>query len=158
MPRPQQLTFQAVFRLDAQTGELTPVADDFDQPNGLCFSLDETRLFINDSLRQHIRVFDVRSDGTLTNGCVLAETTGEGVGAPDGMKFDSAGHLYCCGPGGIHIFNQEAHCLGVIRLPEQAANFNWGDNDLQSLFICASTALYRIRVQVPGLDPAAPCT
>jgi gluconolactonase len=154
VPRPQQLTFQAVFRLDAQTGELTPVADDFDQPNGLCFSLDETRLFINDSLRQHIRVFDVRSDGTLTNGCVWAETTGEGVGAPDGMKFDSAGHLYCCGPGGIHIFNQEAHCLGVIQMPEQTANFCWGDNDLCSLYICASTTLYRLRMAAPG-RPAA---
>jgi gluconolactonase len=129
------------------------VADDFDQPNGLCFSLDEKRLFVNDSPRQHIRVFDVRPDGTLENGRVWAETIGEGVGVPDGMKLDRAGHLYCCGPGGIHVFDQQAHCLGVIRMPEQAANFNWGDDDLQSLFICASTTLYRIRVQVPGLAP-----
>jgi len=153
VPRPQSLSFQAVFRLDVHTGELTPVADDFDQPNGLCFSLDEKRLFVNDSPRQHIRVFDVRPDGTLENGRVWAETIGEGVGVPDGMKLDRAGHLYCCGPGGIHVFDQQAHCLGVIRMPEQAANFNWGDDDLQSLFICASTTLYRIRVQVPGLAP-----
>jgi len=157
VPRPQQLSFQAVFRLDAHTGDLTPVADDLDQPNGLCFSLDEKRLFVNDSPRRHIRVFDVQPDGTLANGRVWAETTGDGVGGPDGMKLDSAGHLYCCGPGGIHVFDQDAHCLGVIRMPEQTANFCWGDDDLQSLFICASTALYRIRVQVSGLDPVTLC-
>jgi gluconolactonase len=156
VPRPQQLPFQAVYRLDPATDSLAPVATDLENPNGLCFSLDEKRLFVNDSPRRHIRVFDVQPDGALANGRVWAETTGEGVGGPDGMKLDSAGHLYCCGPGGIHIFDQEAHCLGVIRMPEQTANFCWGDDDLQSLFICASTALYRVRVQVPGLDPVAP--
>ena len=65
VPRAQQLGFQAVFRLDPETGALVAVADDFEQPNGLCFSLDETRLFVNDSPRGHIRVFDVLADGSL---------------------------------------------------------------------------------------------
>ena len=75
---------------------------------------------------------------------------GEGAGAPDGMKIDSAGNVYCCGPGGIHVFTPDAVCLGVIRVPEYTANFCWGDDDLKSLFIAASTSIYRIRVAVPG--------
>lgn len=150
VPREPQLAFRGVYRADAGGGPLKLLADDFGQPNGLCFSLDEARLFVNDTERGHIRVFTVRPDGTLADGRVWAETVGEGAGAPDGMKIDSACNLYCCGPGGIHVFDAGATCLGVIRTPEVAANFCWGDDDMRSLFITASTSLYRIRVQVPG--------
>ncbi|MGB1287905.1 MAG: SMP-30/gluconolactonase/LRE family protein, partial [Aggregatilineales bacterium] len=92
----------------------------------------------------------VLDDGTITNGRLWAETTGDGVGVPDGMKFDSAGNLFCCGQGGVHVFNQDATCLGVILMPEHATNFIWGDDDLQSLYITASTSLYRLRMNVPG--------
>jgi len=151
VPREQELLFQGVYRLDPEGKSLTLLVDDFSKPNGLCFSLDEKHLFINDTNRQHIRVFDVRPEGTLTNGRVWAETIGEGVGAPDGMKIDQEGNLYCCGPGGIHLFDARANCLGVVRMPEHTANFAWGDDDLCNLFITASTTLYRLRVQVPGL-------
>jgi len=149
--RAQELDFQGVYRVgpDAQSTEL--LVDDFDRPNGLCFSLDETRLFINDTARQHIRVFDVRPDGTLTGGKVWAETRGEGKGAPDGMKLDSLSNVYCCGPGGIHVFSPDAIDLGVIRVPEHTANMAFGDDDLRSLYITASTSVYRIRVRIPGL-------
>jgi gluconolactonase len=125
--------------------------DDFDRPNGLCFSLDERRLFINDTARQHIRVFEVTAGGALTNGRLWAETKGDGPGAPDGMKIDSAGNVYCCGPGGIHVFDPEANLREVIEMPEHTANFAWGDHDYRSLFITASTSLYRLRRAVPGL-------
>lgn len=150
VPRPCQLAFQGVYRLDTERKTLILLADDFGQPNGLCFSLDEKRLFINDTDRQHIRVFGVHADGTLDQGRVWAETTGSGQGAPDGMKIDSGGNLYCCGPGGIHVFDPDATCLGVIQVPEGVANFTWGDDGLRSLFITASTSLYRIKVRVPG--------
>jgi gluconolactonase len=151
VPRPQQLPFQGVYRVgrDAQSPVL--VVNDFDRPNGLCFSLDGRRLFVNDTARQHIRVFDVEPDGGLSGGKVWAETVGEGAGAPDGMKIDSAGHVYCCGPGGIHVFTPDSVCLGVIHVPERTANFAWGDTDYRSLYITASTSVYKIRVQVPGL-------
>jgi gluconolactonase len=148
--REQELSFQGVYRIDVN-GALTLLADDFAQPNGLCFSLDASRLFVNDTERQHIRVFNVASDGKLTGGAVWAETRGKGRGAPDGMKIDSRGNLYCCGPGGIHVFNPSADFLGVISVPEQAANFTFGDDDLRSVYITASTSLYRQRVRVPGL-------
>jgi gluconolactonase len=149
VPREPVLTFRGVYRV-APDGALTLLADDFAQPNGLCFSADETRLFVNDTERGHIRVFDVKADGTLAGGAVWAQTVGEGDGAPDGMKIDSAGNLYCCGPGGIHVFDPSAACLGVIRTPEGVANFAFGDEDFRSLFITASTSLYRIRVKTPG--------
>lgn len=150
LPREPELSFQGVYRLDPNLATLTLLVDDFAQPNGLCFSRDESRLFVNDTERMHIRVFDVRPDETLRNGRVWAETVGEGPGAPDGLKIDSQENVYCCGPGGIHVFAPDQTCLGVIRVPEVSANFTWGDDDLRSLFITASTSLYRVRVKVPG--------
>jgi gluconolactonase len=150
VPRDPELAFRGVYRADAPAASPVLIADDFAQPNGLCFSLDERRLFVNDTERMHIRVFDVFGDGTVSGGAVWADVAGEGDGAPDGMKIDSEGHLYCCGPGGIHVFDAEACCLGVIRTPEPCANFTWGDHDLRSLYVTASTSLYRTRVRVPG--------
>lgn len=150
IPRPQELNFQAAFRFDPVTRDLTPIVTDFENPNGLCFSLDERQLYVNDSPRYHIRRFDVLPDGTVTNGCVWAEVKGEGKGVPDGMKFDSAGNLFCAGPGGLYLFDAHANALAKIPVPEQAANFCWGDDDLCSLYITASTTLYRLRVKVPG--------
>lgn len=149
--REQELDFQGVYRLDSENTTLTLLVDDFSKPNGLCLSMDEAQLFVNDTDRNHIRVFDVQPDGSLSGGQVWAETIGEGVGVPDGMKIDENENLYCCGPGGIHLFDKQANSLGVIRVPVQAANFAWGDDDLRSLYITASTALYRLRVKVPGL-------
>jgi gluconolactonase len=149
-PRTPHLDFRGVYRVEPDGGRLTLLAGDFGQPNGLCFSADERRLFVNDTERGHIRVFDVLGDGTLAKGRIWAEVAGEGAGAPDGMKIDSEEHLYCCGPGGVHVFDRAAKCLGVIRVPTGAANFTWGDDDLKSLFITATGTLWRIRVRVPG--------
>jgi gluconolactonase len=155
VPRPPQLDFRGVYRVEPGDGRLVLLADDFAQPNGLCFAADERRLFVNDTERGHIRVFDVRADGTLANGREWAALTGEGAGAPDGMKIDSAGNLYCCGPGGIHVLDGEARPLGVIAVGEPAANFAWGEDDLCSLFVTATTGVYRVRVRVPGRAAAA---
>jgi gluconolactonase len=150
IPRPPQLAFSGVYRIDGATGALSLLVDDFAKPNGLCFSRDESQLYINDTTRFHIRVFDVNPDGSISNGRVWADTTGEGRGVPDGMKIDTAGNLLCCAQGGIHVFAPDGACLGVIRIPEQAANFCWGDDDLQSLYITATTTVYRVRVNVAG--------
>jgi gluconolactonase len=150
VPREPELAFRAVYRVEPETGTLELLADDFGQPNGLCFDLEEDRLFVNDTERGHIRVFEVQADGRLGSSRVWAEPVGDGPGAPDGMKIDAAGHLFCTGPGGIHLFAPDAGCLGVIRMPEVAANFTWGDADLCSLLVCASTSLYRVRLALPG--------
>jgi gluconolactonase len=149
--RPQELPFQGVYRVGDDPGRPVLLVDDFERPNGLCFSRDGGRLFVNDTARQHIRVFELGRHGGLSSGKVWAETRGAGKGAPDGMKIDSLGNVYCCGPGGIHVFDPEGTCLGVIHVPEYTANFAWGDDDFRSLFVTASTSVYRLRVSMPGL-------
>jgi gluconolactonase len=148
--RPRELDIQGVYRVGADATSPDLLVDDFDRPNGLCFSLDERRLFINDTARKHIRVFDVTPAGGLAGGRLWAETLGDKPGAPDGMKIDAAGNVYCCGPGGIHVFGPAADLMEVIEVPEHTANFAWGDDDYRSLFITASTSLYRLRTTVPG--------
>ena len=151
IPRECELSFRGVY-LIRPDGELRLLADDFGQPNGLCFSLDEKRLFVNDSPRRHIRVFDIEDDDTLAGGHVWAETGGgEGERTPDGMKIDSESNLFCIGPGGIHVFDKMGARLGIILVPENVANLAWGDDDLRSIYITASTSLYRIRSRIPGL-------
>ena len=149
--RPSELGFRGVYRMAEDGSGLTLLGDDFGQPNGLCFSRDERRLFVNDTERGHIRVFDVGRDGLLSGGAVWAEVTGTGQGAPDGMKIDRDGNLYCCGPGGLHVFSPEAQSLGVILVPEVVANFTWGEDDLKTIFLTASTTLYRAGTNTPGL-------
>jgi gluconolactonase len=142
--RRQELAFQGVYRLDSEAGTLTLLVDDFDRPNGLCFSLDERQLFINDSAHNHIRAFAVQADGSLASGQVWAELVGEGAGVADGMKIDAGGNLWCAGPGGIYVFDPDARLLGRIHMPEQTANFCFGGDDGRSLFITASSSLYRL--------------
>lgn len=57
---------------------------------------------------------------------------------------------FCAGPGGIHVFDTHAHLLGIIHVPERPANFAWGDDDHCSLFVTATTSLYRLRTRLPG--------
>jgi len=67
------------------------------------------------------------------------------------MKVDRDDNVYCCGPGGLHVFAPDATPLGVIETPEVVANFTWGDPDMQSIFLTASTSLYRTRTKTPGV-------
>jgi gluconolactonase len=150
-PRHLQLDFRGVYRVAPGGNSLSLLIDEFGQPNGLCFSLDEKQLYVNDTDRQHIRLFEVLAEANLANGRVWAQTTGEGAGAPDGMTIDCAGNIYCCGRGGIHVFAPDATCLGVIRMPEYTTNFCFGDDDLRNLYITARTSIYRLRVNTPGV-------
>lgn len=156
VPREPELGFRGVFRIvfdEPESPRLQLLADDFEQPNGLCFTLDGNALLVNDTERNHIRRFDVRDDGRIANSRIWADVSGQGAGAADGMKVDSAGNVYCTGPGGLHVFDSEANLLGVILVPQAVANFNWGDEDLRSVFLTASASLYRVRVKVPGQQP-----
>jgi len=150
VPRVPELGFRGVYRVEPDSGRITAVANDFAQPNGLCFSADERRLYVNDTERMHIRAFEVHADGTLDQGRVWANVAGTGEGAPDGMKLDREGHLYCCGPGGVHVFDEGARPIGVIETPAPAANFTWGGADLRSLYVTASATVLRFSVRVPG--------
>ncbi|HEY1720877.1 MAG TPA: SMP-30/gluconolactonase/LRE family protein [Magnetospirillaceae bacterium] len=148
--REQELPFRGVYRIDPGKPEPVLLGSDFNQPNGLIFSLDERRLFINDTMGQHIRVFDVDAAGGLSGGAVWAEVKRTETGAADGMKIDRLGNVYCTGEGGIQVFNPMGQLIGIVKTPEKCANFTFGGADFRDLFMTATTSLYRTRVRVPG--------
>ncbi|HSS95788.1 MAG TPA: SMP-30/gluconolactonase/LRE family protein [Terriglobales bacterium] len=149
----QELDFKGVFRLDAN-GDVRLLTKDLTEPNGLAFSPDGKRLYVDDSSQKNIRVYDFQPDGSVKNGRIFGEEPGaKGEGVPDGMRVDQAGNLYVTGPGGIWIWNPDGHHLGTIIVPEQPANLAWGDPDLKTLYITATTSLYKIKTNAVGFVP-----
>ncbi|HUL32965.1 MAG TPA: SMP-30/gluconolactonase/LRE family protein [Candidatus Eisenbacteria bacterium] len=149
----QELAFQGVFRLDA-SGRVTLLTTDLSQPNGLAFSPDGTKFYVDDSERRNIRVYDFLAGGTLGNGRIFGEEPGEkGEGVPDGMKVDLYGNLYVTGPGGIWVWDATGRHLGTILLPEQPANLVWGDGEWNTLYITATTSVYRLKTLARGFVP-----
>jgi gluconolactonase len=152
LEREQVLDLQGVYLIPPGNGKLKLLIDDFEQPNGLAFSPDESLLYINDTPRAHIRVFDWQGD-SLANGRMFADNIGSGVieeGVPDGMKCDERGNVYVTGPGGVWVFNPDGKCLGVIQVPENVGNLNWGGDNWNELYMPSSTSLYRIKMNVSG--------
>ncbi len=151
--REAELPFRGVFRIDA-LGDLHLIDDDYDGPNGLCFSPDRSRLYVNDSERRHIRGYEIDAEGGPSGGQIFAETRDDdgtlGTGSPDGMKVDAMGNVWCGGPGGIHVFDANATLLGVILTPRFPANFCFGGDDMRDLFVTAETTFLRLRVGQPG--------
>jgi gluconolactonase len=150
-PAIAELPFHGVYRISPDGQALTLLVDDFDRPNGLAFSPDERQLYIDDTSRIHIRVFDVSPQGELANGRVFAEMQPDRPGRPDGMKVDVTGNVYCTGPGGVHVFDPQGRPLGRIDTPETAANIAFGEADWRTLFITAQTSVYRLRLAIPGI-------
>ncbi|HEX6695614.1 MAG TPA: SMP-30/gluconolactonase/LRE family protein [Solirubrobacteraceae bacterium] len=152
--REQELDFQGVYRIAPGGGDPQLLVDDFDQPNGLCFSADESLLYINDTTRAHIRVFDVQSDGTIANSRVLADGIGSGsleIGdLVDGMKLDERGNVWVTGPGGVCVFDPDGNHIGTVEVPENVGNINWGGPEWTELYIPATSSMYRIQCKVSG--------
>jgi gluconolactonase len=149
----QELDFKGVFRLDSQ-GQVTLLTKELTEPNGLAFSPDGKRLYVDDSAQRNIRVYDFQTDGTLRPGRIFGEEPGaKGEGVPDGMRLDRAGNLYVTGPGGLWVWDSDGHHLGTIMLPEQPANLAWGDADLKTLYITATTSLYKLKTNATGFVP-----
>ena len=155
--RPRELGWQGVFRV-SPSGDLHLVVDRrlFDQPNGLCFSPDESRLYINDTTRALIRVFDVAADGSLSRGRLFAQgiRSSREAGVPDGMKCDEKGNVWLTAPGGIRIYSPDGAQLGTVRIPEMPANLHWGGPEWRTLFVCATTSVYAVETKVgPHIEP-----
>jgi gluconolactonase len=137
-----------VYRHDPKTGQTTAVVRDFVQPNGLAFSPDERKLYVADSgSPRHIRVFDVATDGTVSNGrvfCIIDK------GGPDGIRVDRDGRVWSSAGDGIHIFATDGKRVGKILVPEGPANLCFGGDNGKTLFITARKSLYAIDVSVTG--------
>jgi len=152
----QEIPFQGVYRLDSN-GEVRLLTRDLTQPNGLAFSPDGKRFYVDDSKERNIRVYDRKPDGTLANGRIFgAEPGGKGDGVPDGIKVDKDGNLYVTGPKGIWVWDPQGHHLGTIAMPEQPANLAWGDTDYGTLYITATTSVYRLKTKARGFVPYLP--
>jgi gluconolactonase len=149
----QEIPFQGVYRLDS-SGEVRLLTKDLTQPNGLAFSPNGKSFYVDDSKQRNIRVYDVMADSSLTNGRIFGEEPGgKGDGVPDGMKVDRNGNLYVTGPKGIWVWDPQGHHLGTIAMPEQPANLAWGDADYRTLYITATTTVYRLKTKAHGFVP-----
>jgi len=149
----QEIPFQGVYRLDAK-GNVQLLTKDLTQPNGLAFSPDGKHFYVDDSEKRNIRVYDLAADGTLTNGRLFGEEPGgKGDGVPDGIKVDKNGNLFVTGPKGIWVWDAKGNHLGTIVMPEQPANLNWGDKDYRTLYITATTSVYRLEMKTQGFVP-----
>ena len=148
-----------VFRVDPADGSLTPVVIDVEAPNGIAFSPDESVLYVSDSSlspadeqnpppgrpRGHsIHAYDVVEGRHAKNGRELVEVS---PGLPDGFRVDSEGNLWSSSLSGIQVFTPAGEKLGEIPVPEKVANCTFGDADGSTLYICASTSIYRIRTR-----------
>lgn len=159
--RPRELGWQGVFRMRPghRPGDEPQLVVDrftFTQPNGLCFSPDESRLYVNDTEQANIRVYDVGPDGKLSHGRIFASGLRDSLlpGVPDGMKCDALGNVWCCAPGGLWVYAPDGRRLGAVSIPELPANFHWGGADWRTLYVCASTSVYAIPVEVgPRPEP-----
>jgi gluconolactonase len=151
------LGFKAVFRVAHEGGEAQLVVDrdEFEQPNGLCFSPDESLMYVNDSPRAQVKVFDVADDGMLVNGRMFAADVGGGTiaeGSVDGMECDEHGNVWVTGPGGVWVFDPAGTRLGVVETPEVCGSLCWGGPDLRTLFLTTSTTVHTM----PTLCTSAP--
>ena len=149
----QEIPFQGVYRLDDK-GNVRLLTRDITQPNGLAFSPDGKHFYVDDSEQRNIRVYNVLPNGSLTNGRIFGqEPGGKDDGVPDGIKVDEKGNLFVTGPTGIWVWDAEGHHLGTIAIPEQPANLAWGDPDYRTLYIAATTSVYRLRTRTNGYVP-----
>jgi gluconolactonase len=161
--RPRQLGFQGVYRIPPSGGapELLTERTLFEQPNGLCFCPDESKLYINDTVQQNIRVFQVLPNGKLGVGRIFASgiASATEAGVPDGMKCDERGNVWVCGPGGVWVYAPHGELIGKVRVPELVGNLTWGNSltggpDWRTLYLTATHSVYAVETTVgPRLEP-----
>ena len=149
----EELGFYGIYRIDPR-GRLILLAADLLRPNGLAFSPDFKRLYVNDSSTNQIHQFAVTAEGGLSERRLFAKMYDPTrTGVADGIKVDQKGNVYSTGPGGIWVFAPTGALLERVDVPEKASNLAFGDVDLKTLYVTASTSVYRMRVSVPGTPP-----
>ena len=149
-----ELDFSGVYRLSPDLGRLTLLLKDFVVPNGLAFTPDESVLYVNDSRRGHIRAFDVQPDGSLARASdrVFCDLRGERPGAPDGMKVDGEGNVYCGGSGGLWILDSGGEHLGtIVHGAPATTNLAFGGSDWRTLFFTTRNSLGSVQTKIAGL-------
>ena len=157
VPRPEdkELPYQAVFQLD-RSGDLQPVVwEEFEKPNGLALSPDESVLYVNDTGKYHVRAFDCAPGGqVLANSSrVVATFDPAEPGGPDGIKVDGEGRLYVAVAEGIWVLEASGCLLGIIATPRRPSNLAWGGAEGRTLAITAVDQVHTIEMKVAGVLP-----
>ena len=155
---PSEIGACHVYRIDADTGEITVVAQDFVKPNGLAFSPDEKHLYIADTGithmthgPKHIRKLGVNADAkSLGASAVFATCT---AGLFDGFRLDGDGRIWTSAGDGVHCYDADGTLIGKIKIPELVANLCFGGEKLNRLFICGTTSLYSVYLAINGRNP-----
>jgi gluconolactonase len=148
--------YNAVFRVPPGGGDLQLVVaeDEFDHPNGLCFSPDESLLYVNDSGNLTVKVFEVAADGSLGPARLIAEGVGvggAGAGNCDGMECDEHGNVWVTGPGGVWVLTPDGERIGVVETPEVCGSVCWGEGDeSHTLFLMTTKTAHMIETKVTG--------
>lgn len=147
VPREPELALRGVYELDGD--ELRLVDGAMTSPNGLCFSPDESVLYVAETEHYLIRRFRRARDAWVDEG-VWARTVDDEPVGPDGLRCDEHGNVWCAAAGGVQVFDPDGRLLGRVPVPEVTANLTWGDPDGRTLYICASTSVYAVRTTVRG--------
>jgi gluconolactonase len=150
----KELSHAGVYSL--RDGVLRLLTGEFSGPNGIALSPDEKYLYVGnwDDNKKTVYEYEVNSDGTVKNGRLFFDfTSTKGEDAIDGIKVDTAGNVYVSAPGGVQILSREGRHLGTIVTPQHVHNMAWGDEDGRTLYLCARSALYRIRLNIEGVRP-----
>jgi len=150
----REIPFQGVFALDS-LGEPRLVLDDFEKPNGLALSPDESILYVCDTGKYHVRSFRVEKSGTMVEGsgrlfCTLNPSE---KGGPDGMKVDQGGRVYVAVAQGVWVFEPDGRLLGILAIEQRPSNLAWGGPDGKTLAITAVDHVYKVRFTVAGIIP-----
>jgi gluconolactonase len=159
VPNQWDLQYNGVFRVSPDLGTVSLLVDTFALPNGLAFSPDESVLYINDSRRRQIRAFDVMPNGMLARQTerVFVDLAGTEPGGPDGMKVDTAGHVFCGGPGGIYIMDPKGKKLGrIVHGQPQTTNMPFGGDDWKTLYFTTHSTVGSVRVKIAGVPVPSP--
>jgi gluconolactonase len=161
----KELSFNGVYRIPHALGQkagsapdraaLQLLVKDLPRPNGIAFSPDEKTLYVDNSDPKKFWMrYRVKADGRLEGGTIFCDaSTDKSPGSPDGLKVDRDGNIYSAGPGGVWIFSASGKHLGTIQMPERTGNVAWGDADGRTLYITASTSVYRLRTKIGGVLP-----
>src|SRR6266404_9332976 len=158
----KELQVNGVYRIPAarqqkagappERDKLQLIIQDLPRPNGIALSPDEKFLYIADSGKKIWMRYRMQPDGSVSDGALFLDSSSDpAAGSPDGIRVDRKGNVYGSGPGGVWIISPEGKHLGTIKIPERVSNVAWGDKDGKTLYITASTGLYRIKLNIPGV-------
>ncbi len=150
----KELAFSGVYSL--RKDKLQLLTKELSGPNGIALSPDEKYLYVGnwDDKKKVVMRYELTAEGSVKNGKLFFDmTSAPGEDAIDGIKVDQAGNLYVSGPGGLWVLSAEGKHLGTIIAPKHVHNMAWGDDDGKTLYLCARSGLYKMRLNVAGIRP-----